>query len=80
MSTQPVLGKLWISLCPTNGKIRTTGGRPKYQQQVIFRLIEEFGFNTVVHIQPPPQENWGACRLYKKGWNSACFWATTSVI
>ncbi len=54
MSTQPVLGKLWISLRLTNSEIRITGGRPEHQQQVIFRLIDEFGFNTVIHIHPPP--------------------------
>ena len=54
MSTQPVLGELWISLRPTNSQIRITGGRPEYQQRVIFRLIKEFGYDTVAHIQPPP--------------------------
>jgi hypothetical protein len=54
MSMLPVLGKLWISLRPTNSEIRITSGRPEYQQLVIFRLIEKIGFDTVVHIQPPP--------------------------
>ncbi len=54
MQMQPGLGELWISVRPTNSKINICGGRPKYQQQVIFRLIKEFGYDTIAHIQPPP--------------------------
>ncbi len=66
MSMQPVLSELWISLHPTNSKIRITGSCPKYQQQVIFRLIEEFGLNTLVHIQPPPTRELGRVPFVQK--------------
>jgi hypothetical protein len=63
---QPGLGELWILLRPTDSKIRITGSRPKYQQRVIFQLIEEFGFNTIIHIQPPPTGELGCIPIVQK--------------
>ena len=53
-------------LRPTNREIRITGSCSKYQQQVIFRLIEEFGFDTIVHIQPPPMGDLGCIPIVQK--------------
>jgi hypothetical protein len=51
MAWPPVLGKLWVSLKPTNQELIVTGSRHKYQQFVIFKFIQEFGINTQVYIQ-----------------------------
>jgi hypothetical protein len=55
-----------LSLHPTISKIRITGGRLEYQQRVIFRLIEEFGLNTIVYIQPPPMGELGCIPFVQK--------------
>jgi hypothetical protein len=52
MTSQPVFGKLFISLCPNNGEVKKYGTHREYQRQIIFQLIEELGFNTQVYIEP----------------------------
>ena len=52
MAAQP-LGKLWISLHPTKEELRDVGSRLNYQQQIIFEVIEQYGFNHQVFIQTP---------------------------
>ncbi len=52
MSAQP-LGKLWISLRPTEEELRDCGSCLNYQQQIILEIIEQFGFNQQVFIQLP---------------------------
>jgi hypothetical protein len=51
MAWPPVLGKLYVSLQPTDNKIMVTGRCREYQQFVIFKLIQEFGINTQVYVQ-----------------------------
>ncbi len=51
MSAQ-TLGELWISLRPTEEELRDCGGHLNYQQLIILELIEQFGFNRQVFIQP----------------------------
>jgi hypothetical protein len=51
MAWPPVLGKLWVSLEPTNEELIVAGSHHAYQQFVIFTLIQEFGINTQVYVQ-----------------------------
>jgi hypothetical protein len=51
MSTQP-LGELWVSLSPKDYELRDCGSRIVYQQQIIFELIEQFGFDKAVFLDP----------------------------
>jgi hypothetical protein len=51
MAWPPVLGKLWVSLEPTDKELIVTGSRHEYQRFVIFKLIQEFGINTQVYVQ-----------------------------
>ena len=53
MAAQP-LGKLWISLRPTEEELRDVGSRLNYQQQIILEVIKQFGFDCQVFIQQPP--------------------------
>jgi hypothetical protein len=48
------LGELWVSLRPTEEEQRDVGSRLAYQQQIILEVIEQFGFDQQVFIQPPP--------------------------
>jgi hypothetical protein len=52
MAVQP-LGKLWISLRPTEEELRDCGSRLGCQQLIILEIIEQFGFDQQVFIQPP---------------------------
>jgi hypothetical protein len=52
MTSRPVFGKLFISLCPNDGEVKKYGTHRKHQLQIIFQLIEELGFNTQVYIEP----------------------------
>ncbi len=52
MTSQPVFGELFISLCPNDGEVKKYGTHRKYQHQIIFQLIEESGFDTQVYIEP----------------------------
>jgi hypothetical protein len=58
MSAQP-LGELWICLCPNEEELRDCGSRLIYQQLIILEIIEQFGFNQQVFIQPPQTEELG---------------------
>ena len=49
MSTQP-LGELWVCLSPNDYEVRDCGSRIFYQQQIILKLIEQFGFNQAVFL------------------------------
>jgi hypothetical protein len=49
MAAQP-LGKLWILLRPTEEELRDVGSHLNYQQQIIFEVIEQFGFDHQVFI------------------------------
>jgi hypothetical protein len=49
-----MLSELWVSLCPTEEEQREVGNRLAYQQQIILEVIEQFGFDQQVFIQPPP--------------------------
>ena len=49
MSAQP-LGELWICLRPNEEELRDCGSRLSYQQQIILKIIEQFGFNQAVFI------------------------------
>ena len=51
MSAQ-MLSKLWISLRPTEEELRDCGSRLNYQQLTILEIIEQFGFDRQVFIQP----------------------------
>ena len=51
MSAQP-LGELWICLSPKDYELRDCGSRIFYQQQIIFELIEQFGFEKIVFLLP----------------------------
>ena len=51
MSAQP-LGELWICLSPKDYELRDCGSRNFYQQQIIFELIEQFGFDQAVFLDP----------------------------
>jgi hypothetical protein len=51
MSAQ-MLGKLWISLRPTEEELGDCGSRLHYQQLIILEIIEQFGFNRQLFIQP----------------------------
>jgi hypothetical protein len=51
MSAQP-LGELWICLSPKDYELRDCGSRIFYQQQIIFELIEQFGFDQAVFLDP----------------------------
>jgi hypothetical protein len=51
MSAQ-TLGELWISLRPTEEELRDCDSRLNYQQLIILEIIEQFGFNQQVFIQP----------------------------
>ena len=48
------LGELWVSLRPTEEEQQDVGSRLAYQQQIILEVIEQFGFDQQVFIQPPP--------------------------
>ncbi len=48
------LGKLWVSLRPTKEEHQDVGSCLAYQQQIILEVIEQFGFDQQVFIQPPP--------------------------
>ncbi len=49
-----MLGKLWVLLHPTKEEQRDVGSRLAYQQQIILEVIEQFGSDQQVFIQPPP--------------------------
>jgi hypothetical protein len=49
------LGELWVLLRPTEEEQQDLGSRLAYQQQIILEVIEQFGFNQQVFIQPPPR-------------------------
>jgi hypothetical protein len=51
MAWPPVLGKLYVSLQPTDNKITVTGHHREYQWFVTFKPIQEFGNNTQVYVQ-----------------------------
>ncbi len=46
------LGKLWICLRPNKEELRDCGSRLNYQRQIVLELIEQFGFDRQVFIQP----------------------------
>ncbi len=48
------LGELWVSLRPTEEEQQDIGSLLAYQQQIILEVIEQFGFNQQVFIQPLP--------------------------
>ena len=50
-----MLGELWVSIRPTKEEQRGVGSRLAYQQQIILEVIEQFGFNQQVFIQPPQE-------------------------
>jgi hypothetical protein len=52
MAAQP-LGKLWILLHPTEEELRDMGSRLNYQQQIIFEVVKQYGFDRQVFIQTP---------------------------
>jgi hypothetical protein len=55
MTSDAPLGKLCVSLEPTQEEVRRTGGsRAVYQQLIVLNIIEEFGFDIEVIIQVPP--------------------------
>ncbi len=47
-----MLGELWISLRPTEEELGDCGSRLHYQQLIILEIIEQFGFDRQVFIQP----------------------------
>jgi hypothetical protein len=49
------LSKLWVSLHPTEEEQQDVGSRQAYQQRIILEVIEQFGFDQQVFIQPPPR-------------------------
>jgi hypothetical protein len=51
MSVQ-TLGELWISLHPTEEEIRDCDSCFNYQQLIILEIIEQFGFDRQVFIEP----------------------------
>jgi len=52
---QQQLGELWICLRPNQEELRDCGSRINYQQQIILEVIEQYGFDQQVFIQPPPE-------------------------
>ncbi len=48
------LGELWVSFHPTEEEQLDVGSRLAYQHQIILEVIEQFGFDQQVFIQPPP--------------------------
>jgi hypothetical protein len=58
MSAQP-LGELWICLRPNEEELRDCGSRCSYQQQMILKIIEQFGFDQAVFIQLEQTEGRG---------------------
>jgi hypothetical protein len=65
MSAQP-LGKLWICLRLNEEELRDCGSRLSYQQQIIFKIIEQFGFNQAVFIQPKQTEGLGCIPIVQR--------------
>ena len=57
------LGKLWISLHPTEEELRCCGSRLVYQQLIILEIIKQFGFDQQVFIQPPQTGTLGCIPL-----------------
>jgi hypothetical protein len=55
MTNNAPLGKLFVSLEPTQEEVwRIGGSRAVYQQLIILNIIEEFGFDIEVIVQVPP--------------------------
>ncbi len=52
-----MLGKLWISLRPTEEELRDYGSRLNYQQLIILKIIEQFGFDQQASFNPPKRES-----------------------
>jgi hypothetical protein len=48
------LGELWVLLHLTKEEQQDVGSRLACQQQIILEVIEQFGFDQQVFIQPPP--------------------------
>ena len=48
-----MLGKLWISLRPTEEELGDCSSRLHYQQLIILEIIKQFGFDRQVFIQLP---------------------------
>jgi hypothetical protein len=65
MSAQP-LGKLWICLCPNEEELRDCSSGLIYQQLIILEIIEQFGFNQQVLIQPPQMEGLGCIPIVQR--------------
>jgi hypothetical protein len=54
MTGDAPLGKLFVSLKPTQEEVRRIGGsHAVYQQLIVLNIIEEFGFDIEVIIQVP---------------------------
>ncbi len=65
MSAQP-LGKLWICLRPNKEELRDCGSHLIYQQLIILEIINQFGFNQQVFIQPPQTEGFSCIPIVQK--------------
>ncbi len=48
-----------MCLCPNEEELRDCSSRLIYQQLIIHEIIEQFGFNQQVFIQPPQTEGLG---------------------
>jgi hypothetical protein len=49
------LGKLFVSLIPTERELQLCSSRLQYQQIIVFNIVNEFGFDTIAIVQPTPQ-------------------------
>jgi hypothetical protein len=55
MTSDAPLGKLFVSLEPTQEEVRhICGSRAVYQQLIVLNIIKEFGFDIEVIVQVPP--------------------------
>jgi hypothetical protein len=55
MTNATPLGKLFVSLIPTERELQLCSSCLQYQQIIVFNVIKEFGFDTIAIVQLTPQ-------------------------
>ncbi len=65
MSALP-LGELRICLRLNEEELRDCGSRLSYQQQIIFKIIKQFGLHQAVFIQPQQTEGLGRIPIVQR--------------